>query len=74
MLSFAVVSSWDFDARRDLEEMLRPFRDPTVGYVSAPSICDRNAAGSWSARSRLYAEGMLHDWRIDPVDLEPIRR
>jgi len=43
-----------------LEEMLRPFADPTIGYVSAPSICDRNAASSWSARSRLYAEGMLH--------------
>jgi len=43
-----------------LEEMLRPFVDPAVGYVSAPSICDRNAALSWSARSRLYAEGMLH--------------
>ena len=43
-----------------LDEMLRPFVDPTVGYVSAPSICDQNAAASWSARSRLYAEGMLH--------------
>jgi cellulose synthase/poly-beta-1,6-N-acetylglucosamine synthase-like glycosyltransferase len=43
-----------------LEEMLRPFIDPTVGYVSAPSICNRNATDSWSARSRLYAEGILH--------------
>jgi cellulose synthase (UDP-forming) len=43
-----------------LEEMLRPFVDTKVGYVSAPSICSRNAAESWSARSRLYAEGMLH--------------
>lgn len=43
-----------------LYQMLRPFADPTVGYVSAPSICDRNAAGSWSARGRLYAEASMH--------------
>jgi cellulose synthase (UDP-forming) len=43
-----------------LREMLRPFADPTVGYVSAPSICDRNAAESWSARGRLYAEASMH--------------
>jgi len=43
-----------------LREMLRPFADPAVGYVSAPSICDRNAAGSWSARGRLYAEASMH--------------
>lgn len=43
-----------------LGEMLRPFADPTVGYVSAPSICDRNAAESWSARGRLYAEASMH--------------
>ncbi|MEP6588193.1 MAG: glycosyltransferase family 2 protein [Polaromonas sp.] len=43
-----------------LEAMLRPFADPPVGYVSAPSICDSNAASSWSARGRLYAEAALH--------------
>ncbi|MBZ6079112.1 glycosyltransferase [Microvirga sp. WGZ8] len=43
-----------------LEEVLKPFSDPGVGYVSAPSICDKNAAESWSARSRLYVEGTLH--------------
>jgi cellulose synthase (UDP-forming) len=43
-----------------LEEMLRPFADPQVGYVSAPSICDKNAGESWSARGRLYVEGSLH--------------
>lgn len=43
-----------------LRNMLIPFADPAVGYVSAPSICDSNAAGSWSARGRLYVEGMLH--------------
>lgn len=40
--------------------MLHPFADPAVGYVSAPSICDRNAAESWSARGRLYAEASMH--------------
>ncbi|QIG52018.1 glycosyltransferase [Nordella sp. HKS 07] len=43
-----------------LRQMLRPFADPAVGYVSAPSICDRNAAESWSARGRLYAEASMH--------------
>lgn len=41
-------------------EALKPFCDPRVGYVSAPSICDANAASSWSARGRLYAEAPLH--------------
>ncbi|MBB2678182.1 UNVERIFIED_ORG: cellulose synthase (UDP-forming) [Rhizobium esperanzae] len=43
-----------------LREVLRPFADPDVGYVSAPSICDANAAASWAARGRLYAEASLH--------------
>jgi cellulose synthase (UDP-forming) len=43
-----------------LEEMLRGFADPKVGYVSAPSICDRNIDESWSARGRLFMEGVLH--------------
>jgi len=43
-----------------LVEVLRPFNDPSVGYVSAPSICDANAATSWAARGRLYAEASLH--------------
>jgi cellulose synthase (UDP-forming) len=43
-----------------LTEMVRPFADPRVGYVSAPSICDSNATESWSARGRLYLEGALH--------------
>src|SRR5262245_12135454 len=43
-----------------LEEMLRGFTNPEVGYVSAPSICDKNAEHSWSARARLYVEGALH--------------
>jgi cellulose synthase (UDP-forming) len=43
-----------------LEEMLRPFADRAVGYVSAPSICSANAGDSWTARARLNAEGSLH--------------
>jgi cellulose synthase (UDP-forming) len=43
-----------------LEAMVRPFADPHVGYVAAPSICDRNASGSWVARGRLHAEANLH--------------
>ena len=43
-----------------LEEMIRPFADPKVGYVSAPSICSANASGSWSARGRLHAEAIMH--------------
>lgn len=43
-----------------LEEMLRPFADKRVGYVSAPSICDSNAGESWSARGRLHIEGPFH--------------
>ncbi len=60
---------YDFVAQMDadhvptptyLREILFPFADPSVGYVSAPSICDNNAAESWSARGRLFPEGMFH--------------
>jgi cellulose synthase (UDP-forming) len=43
-----------------LRQMVTPFVDENVGYVAAPSICDRNADRSWSARGRLYAEAVLH--------------
>jgi cellulose synthase (UDP-forming) len=43
-----------------LLEMIRPFADPTVGYVAAPSVCDANADASWAARGRLYAEAAWH--------------
>jgi cellulose synthase (UDP-forming) len=61
--NYDFVSQLDADHVPDptyLEEMLRPFIDPGVGYVSAPSICDRNAEKSWSARSRLYIEAPMH--------------
>ena len=43
-----------------LEEMIRPFADSKVGYVSAPSICDTNRDRSWAARARLFAEAIMH--------------
>lgn len=43
-----------------LKAMLAGFHDPTVGYVSAPSICDVNAGDSWTARGRLFLEGHIH--------------
>lgn len=43
-----------------LEEMLRPFVDDAVGYVSAPSICSKNSETSWSARGRLFSEALMH--------------
>lgn len=43
-----------------LENMLRPFNDSSVGYVAAPSICDRNAHESWVVRARVDAEATLH--------------
>ena len=60
---YDVVAQLDADHVPDpgyLREMVRPFADPAVGYVSAPSICDSNASESWSARGRLYAEASLH--------------
>jgi cellulose synthase (UDP-forming) len=43
-----------------LREVVRPFADPAIGYVSAPSVCDTNAAQSWAARGRLHREGTFH--------------
>ncbi len=43
-----------------LREMLKPFANPKIGYVSAPSICSLNADKSWAARTRLYTEAMFH--------------
>jgi cellulose synthase/poly-beta-1,6-N-acetylglucosamine synthase-like glycosyltransferase len=43
-----------------LAEMVRPFADPAIGFVAAPSVCDANAGESWAARSRLYREAFFH--------------
>jgi cellulose synthase (UDP-forming) len=56
---YDVVSQFDCDHVPQptyLAEMVRPFADPAVGYVAAPSICDANAPESWAARSRLFRE------------------
>ena len=43
-----------------LDAILKPFINPAVGYVAAPSICDRNASQSWTTRGRLFFESFLH--------------
>lgn len=60
---YDVVSQLDADHIPQpgyLREMLRPFADAGVGYVSAPSVCGRNAQTSWAARTRLYTEAAFH--------------
>lgn len=61
--NYDVVAQLDCDHRPSptyLTEMVRPFSDPAVGYVAAPSVCDANAENSWSARGRLHAEATFH--------------
>lgn len=43
-----------------LAEITRPFADPAIGYVAAPSMCDSNESSSWAARGRLHKEGTFH--------------
>ncbi|WP_037679789.1 glycosyltransferase [Streptomyces griseus] len=60
---YDVVAQLDVDHvphPRYLSEMVRPFADPAVGYVAAPSVCDANAGTSWSARGRLHREATFH--------------
>ena len=60
---YDVVAQLDADhipAPDYLRRMIAPFSNPRVGYVAAPSICDRNAGDSRSARGRLYSEAVLH--------------
>lgn len=61
--NYDVVTQFDCDHVPDpdyLTAIVRPFSDPNVGYVAAPSMCDLNRAESWSGRGRLYAEAMIH--------------
>ncbi len=61
--NYDVVAQFDTDHAPQpgyLEEILRPFADPAVGYVSAPSICSNNAKESWAARTRLDMESAFH--------------
>ena len=60
---YDVVAQLDCDhvpAAGYLSEMVRPFADPAIGYVAAPSICDANAKTSWAARGRLHQEATFH--------------
>ena len=60
---YDIVSQFDADhvpSPGYLKHAVAPFVDPKVSYVSAPSICDTNAAQNWSARGRLYVEASLH--------------
>ncbi len=41
-------------------EMLRPFADPAVAYVAAPSITSGNRAESWVVAARCEVEATLH--------------
>lgn len=40
--------------------ILHAFDDPQVGYVSAPSICDKNRNDSWWVMPRAIVEATLH--------------
>ncbi|MFJ5833601.1 glycosyltransferase family 2 protein [Streptomyces sp. NPDC093089] len=60
---YDVVAQLDCDhvpGPRYLAEVVRPFADPSIGYVAAPSVCDSNAGQSWAARGRLQREAMFH--------------
>ncbi|WP_129311130.1 glycosyltransferase [Streptomyces sp. L2] len=60
---YDVVAQLDVDHvphARYLCEVVRPFADPAVGYVAAPSVCDANARSSWAARGRLHREATFH--------------
>lgn len=62
-LNYDVVAQLDCDhipAPGYLVEIVRPFADPAVGYVAAPSVCSRGIANSWSARGRLHREAQFH--------------
>ncbi|QCB97860.1 glycosyltransferase [Arthrobacter sp. PAMC25564] len=60
---YDVIAQLDCDhvpAPTYLSEMVRPFADPAIGYVAAPSVNDSNATASWSARGRLHREATFH--------------
>lgn len=61
--NYDLVSQLDFDHVPQpgyLQEIIRPFADAAVGYVSAPSICAANAAASGAARTWLQTEAAFH--------------
>jgi cellulose synthase/poly-beta-1,6-N-acetylglucosamine synthase-like glycosyltransferase len=61
--NYDVVAQLDADhvpARDYLANMVRPFTDPKIGYVCAPSVCDANEDIGWTVKGRLYKEATLH--------------
>lgn len=60
---YDVVAQLDADhvpASGYLKEMVRPFADPNIGYVAAPSVCDANEDKGWTVKGRLHREASLH--------------
>ena len=60
---YDVVAQLDADhvpAPGYLKEMVRPFADPAIGYVAAPSVCDANEEKGWTVKGRLHREASLH--------------
>jgi cellulose synthase/poly-beta-1,6-N-acetylglucosamine synthase-like glycosyltransferase len=60
---YDVVAQLDADhvpSRTYLKEMVRPFADPSIGYVAAPSVCDANQDKGWTVKGRLHREASLH--------------
>lgn len=60
---YEIVAQLDADhvpAPTYLREMVRPFADPRVGYVAAPSICDANERIGWTVKGRLLREASMH--------------
>lgn len=61
--NYDVVAQLDADhvpAPSYLKEMVRPFADPSIGYVAAPSVCDANEDKGWTVKGRLHREASLH--------------
>lgn len=60
---YDVVAQLDADhvpARDYLKAIVRPFADPKIGYVAAPSVCDANSEKGWTVLGRLHREASLH--------------
>jgi cellulose synthase/poly-beta-1,6-N-acetylglucosamine synthase-like glycosyltransferase len=60
---YDVVAQLDADhvpAPDYLQAVVRPFADPKIGYVAAPSVCDANADKGWTVLGRLHREASLH--------------
>jgi cellulose synthase (UDP-forming) len=60
---YDVVAQLDADhvpVRDYLQHVVRPFADPKIGYVAAPSICDANKEKGWTVLGRLHREASLH--------------